>query len=322
MALSADSLVTLAEAKAAIPVTGSGADDLIEREIKHWSREVRRITGRRWVYWAPPEVDGAANIVASVAITSATLTLAAQPDSSGRTLIVTVTDANRSITAGTITIVGTVAGATKTVVLTLSQDGPTVFHVPYFFTALASITVASLAGNTGADFIKVGTSLGLVEFYSPRLNDRTPHKLHLREYPLIQSAVVNEDTARAYGTDTALVLDTDYEVSRGEYLVRIASRLPLSWVSGYRTVKHRYSAGYFGPANVPGNIKEVVLELVAWAYRYAKNGRQGASAGTDALGSWTMGPPMVTTGMQARLMGDASWRFDELPEWDFDQDAA
>src|SRR5688572_25489040 len=103
MALAAHALITLAEAKAYIPLTGAGLDTFLEQVIGSWSLEIEKLLSRRLVYRAPPEVDGAANIVASVAVSNTALTLAAQPSSAGRTLIVTVTDADNSISAGTIT---------------------------------------------------------------------------------------------------------------------------------------------------------------------------------------------------------------------------
>lgn len=92
-------------------------------------------------------------IVTSIDIANGAQVIAAQPDVP-RSLTVTVTDANASITAGTVTIVGTdPQGRTVTEVLTLPTLTLTGTKI---FASVTSVTVASLAGAAAGDTITVG----------------------------------------------------------------------------------------------------------------------------------------------------------------------
>lgn len=279
--MSSRDIITLADLKAYVPIVGTGRDAVLDRFISAASRTIETDLGRRIVYRAPAEVEGAANIVASVAIANGALSIAAQPSSDGRTLIVTVTDANRSLTAGLLTVTGTVggvAGVVRTFDLTVSAH-----HGLDFFSAISAAVISGAQGQDAADTIKVGSSIGYVDYHTPDCTSELPSL----EWPVRTVNELNEDSGRAFGASTKLS-GTGYLVKRasnGDWLVRLSSNQPIPWVGGWRSVKQVYSAGY-SVANVPEDIKDVCRRLVAILYQEVDKGRIGLSGGADATGNW------------------------------------
>lgn len=111
-------------------------------------------------YLGNPIVAAAAGLVASVSIANGVQILAAQPDCP-RNVTIAVTDADVSITAGTITIVGTdPVGNSISEVLTLPTLALTGTKI---FGSVASVTVAGLLGGDVLDLIicGFGTKVGL-----------------------------------------------------------------------------------------------------------------------------------------------------------------
>jgi hypothetical protein len=330
-------MVTLAELRPWAKVTGTGGDTLLEMCAGVATKGIESFLDRRVVFRAPAEVSGGANIVASVAITNATLTIAGQPNAAGRTHIVTVTDADKSITAGLVTITGTVGGVAGTTEVFDLTNGLTQYGVK-FFTAITSIVVSGLVGNTGADFIKVGSSLGYVEYHFR--DDTYGHgysgygygygsypcrgDLWTRERPIINILEVNEDPNRVYGSTTKLVEGTDFIVSRNDgRLLRWTGTGPTAWPYGQRIVRNTYSAGYFTAANVPMDIKEVCLSLADRIYK--ERGREGEMSHSDSLGTVTrFSPAFLTAPMREQLMPYRRPIYDpsQSAEWDLDVEAA
>jgi hypothetical protein len=307
-------LITLPEFKRYLPMAGVKEDQTVSEHISAASRTVEEYLDRRLVYRAPGDDAQNDNVVASVAYAdSAGLTIASQPGSGGRTLIVTLTTG----TAGTVTVTGTVAGVAGTTEVFDVANGRHQ-HGVKFFTAIASIAVAGAAGNGN---IKVGSSAGYVEYHSPYSGSA---ELWTLEWPIRQVAEVNEDVSLTFGSTTALAA-SQYAVRRElRQLARVSTNLDFPWYSGRRVVRLTYSAGYFGTANVPEAIKLATKKLAAWSYRESSRVLHGQASGADATGSFVLlGPAMLTTGMKADL--DPYLRpemFDRTGERDWDTEAA
>lgn len=319
MALAAYSFATLAEAKAFLIATGTAKDSQLELALMQASRALEAYLGRRIVYRAPPEVDGAANIVASVTLANGSLTVAAQPGSGGRTLIVTVTDTDRSLTAGQLVVTGTVGGvAGTTETFDLAAGVPQ--HGVKFFTAISGAVVSGLAGHGAGDVVKVGSSEGYVEYHSPC----EQLIVSLLEWPIQQIRDVNEDPGRAYATSTQLVAATDYIAQKGNgFLIRQSFPSPMSWSDGWRAVRAVYSGGYYGQANVPADLKGACLRLTGLLYDETQKGRLGVSSMADAVGNWTrFGPASLTQELREAVASHKRWMGPFTGERDFDLEAA
>ena len=105
----------------------------------------------------------AATLYADASITNGNKVVAAQPDVP-RKLLVFITDANSSITAGTVTLTGLDAtGATVREVIDISNGGTKTYKTANAFAVLSTLVVAGLVGNAGADHLAVGvdSALGL-----------------------------------------------------------------------------------------------------------------------------------------------------------------
>jgi hypothetical protein len=110
--MAAYDLATLAEFKEALGGKGgTSKDSAMRAALARASREVEQACGRRLVYRAPPEVVGSANVLPSTAFANGAVAGVVQPNSAGRTLIVTF---GSGITAGVLTVTGTVAGVAGT----------------------------------------------------------------------------------------------------------------------------------------------------------------------------------------------------------------
>lgn len=320
MALQPYALCSMSEFKALLTVTGGTKDDDIERAINTASRLIEADLGRRLRFRAPEEVEGGANTVASVAIANGSLTVAAQPGTGGRTVIVTLTDADRSVRAGTVTVTGTVGGTAGVTEAFDLADGQSRYHGRRFFTAISSIVVASLVGASASDFIKVGTSLGYVEYHSIFGGE---YKIKLREWPLYAVAEINEDSARTFASTTALTVSTEYETAANGAVTRLSSSLPTSFESGWRALKARYSAGYGAISSVPPDLRNVCLTLAGMIYQEPQRGPLGTTSVSDQLGNFTrLAPTGITSAMSASL---GEYRrpdiFDTTAERDFDEEA-
>lgn len=302
MALPAYAQATIAEFKRFAMFTGTDRDDAIEEAIARASLDVEEegLGGRRVVYRGPIEDDN--NIVASADLTNTpVLTVAGQPNSAGRTLIVTKTDTLRVLTAGTLTVTGTVGGTVGvTEVFDLMAGNE--LHGIKFFTAVSAAALTDVAPASGTKTIKVGTSEGYTEFYSPNeCAEVTPI-----EWPLQNVHEVAEDINRVFGSTTVLTVTTQYEVRNPSTvrrrIVRVSNFTEFPFYSGYRVVRARMSAGYRTSASVPQKIKGVCLELAAWHFSHSESKQFGLSSVSDGMGSRSFsGPPVVTAGMKDRL---------------------
>ncbi len=114
-------------------------------------------------------------------------------------------------------------------------------------------------------------------------------ELYLSEWPLISVASVYEDTARVYGSDCLLTVNTDYIVSSrtGKLLRVFDSGGATAWVTGFRTIKVTYTAGYVNAAALPAHLADAALDLCARMFKEAQRAQWGVSSASDAAGNWT-----------------------------------
>jgi hypothetical protein len=332
MGLAPHALITLSELTASyVPTEGiPGADVLARREraINAASAIIEDFLDRRLVYRAPPEAT--ANIVAEVTlVAAAALTVAAQPTSPGRTLVVTKTDADRSLTAGLVTITGTVAGVAGTTEVFDLGLGP-VLHGCKFFTAISGIACSGLVNAQTGDTIKIGSSQGYVEYHSPGSGYEW---LWTYEWPVYQVLYCNEDITgtRTFATSTD-VIQNSTSGGFGGFVLTSSPRSRLertwgaylsTWSQGRRSVKLIYSAGYFTSAKVPDEIKDVAGQLAALLDRVAAKGQIGVSSQGDSTGNYVrFGPAALTKEMVDQLTGNQRGRFHETGVRDFDLDLA
>lgn len=324
MALKPYALVSLAELKEFLPAQGTLKDAALEAAINRASLIIEAYLDRRIVYRAPAEVDGAANIVASRTLTDETVPGGSitQPNSAGRTLIVTLTDADRSVTAGTVTVTGTVAGvAGTTEAFDLSLGAP--LYGVKFFTAISSVVVSGCAGQGAGDAYRVGSSLGYVEYHT--VNPPSCELVAL-ERPFRQVLEVNEDWSRLYATGTKLVENTDYELSGPRGIIRrtYPGKTLRSWYTWFRAVKVVYTAGFFTLANVPPDIKYEAMRLAALLFKETADGRLGVSSMSDAAQNITrFSPAMLTRESRDALTPHIRpEQFGRTGQRDFDLEAA
>jgi hypothetical protein len=307
--------VTLAEFKDFLGgKAGTARDSAARRAITRASREIEGITGRRLVYRAPPEVLGSANILPATNFANGALAGVVQPNVAGRTLAVTF---GSGITAGVLTITGTVAGVAGTA-RDFDVANGLVQHGVDFFTAISAMSVA---GAAGAGTVKVGSSLGYVEYHT------VPGSCEFLalEKPFRQVLAVYEDPVALYAVGTLLTAaDYALETTAGR-VRRVYAGLPWAWYSSWRAVKLVYSAGYFTPANVPEDIKGQTLHLAAQIYREAEDGRIEIASGSNAMGTWArFGGASITKATRDALWASGHVRaeFDRTGEREFDEDAA
>lgn len=315
--MAAYDLVTPADLKDLLNKTGGGRDSALRAAISRASREVEQACGRRLIYRAPPTTESA--VLAATPWTPATPAVSAQPNSAGRTLIVAFTTA----TAGTLTVVGTVAGVSKTVVFDAANG--LVQHGLDFFTAVASFTIGGTPAGSGT--VAVTTSQGYIEYHSIPPRDLVGNRslLYALERPFGQVLAVYEDPYRVYGADTLLVAGTDYLVSVGPGRIeRLSSGVSYAWWPGRRAAKLVYSGGYT-IANVPVELKGHAIHLAAQYFLEADKGQIEVATGSNALGSWTRYGPAALT----RKAYDGLWsaghvraEADITGERDFDLEAA
>lgn len=285
--MAAVDLVTLAEFTRYLRQQGANVDAAEEARasITDASRRIEGVCGRRLVFRAPVAA-GETLLANSQTWATGAIAIAAQPSADGRTLKVEWSVA----TAGTLSITGIVAGASKTVVLNV-LDG-LVQHVPDFFTGTVSATAA---GTAGGGTLTISPSLGYVEHHTFSSDTCRAHELVAMERPIIQVNEANEDYTREFGSSTRLVATTDYEVSAASgKVLRVSSKMAYSWATGWRAVRLTYSAGYRGPAGVPMDLKREALRVAALLYEEAIKHRVGVSSVTDATGNFTrFGPAGV-----------------------------
>jgi hypothetical protein len=309
MALAPCSMATVAEFLVFYPLEGKGTADAIEASLEDASFDIEGagLGGRRGVYRGPVEDD--ASICAAQAIADGALVIADPPAAAGRTLVVTKTDTDRSLTAGILTVSQADPPLSETFDLTLGNQ----LHGVKFFTAVVTATLSGVNGAGSGDTVKVGTSPGYTELYSPSggCSLITP-----REWPVLYVADVFSDYYRVFGADTLLQEGVDFELRNVDTskrsIARISNGLDVPWAAGHRTTKARMSAGWNGVARVPRNVKGVCLELAAWHYQHRVKKEHGLVSRQDQGGNVTRsGPPMLTQGMRARL--STEWRPDAMP---------
>jgi hypothetical protein len=324
-------VITLQDLKAYFAPGGSSRDPMLRTWITVASRILENELGRRLVYRAPLEVATGDNIVVDGALANGALALAGQPNSAGRNVVVTILDANRSLTAGQLTVTGTVAGVVGVTEIfdlaafvqqSFDASGFLRLYGTKFFTAISGASIANAAGNDGADKIRVGTSLGYVEYHTPRRGDC---ELWSLEWPVLSVLEINEDTSRSYGSGTKLTLSTDYvlDLSEGKF-TRVAGQLPFYWLSSWRSQRLVYSAGYANALTVPEDVKDICRRLVVLLFQEVDKGRIGISGASDPGGNWTrFGPSKLTSEMRDQLEAYRRRRFGtDTGEREFDLEAA
>lgn len=317
--MAAHDQITVADLKAFAPLVGNGRDAVLQRYVSTASKMIEDDLGRRLRFRAPAEA--VSDLVASILPADGALTIANQPNAAGRTVFVELTDDDSSVRAGQVTLTGTVegvAGVTESITLAPGKQ-----HGLKFFTALSNAVVSGVAGAVGADRIRIGTTVGYVEYHTPDCAD--PCLLPL-EWPVAQLLEVNEDAARVHGTSTRLVSGTDYLLTRksgGDGLVRMSSLLPRAWMSGWRSTKLTLSAGY-SMATMPDQVRDVCRRLALLLYDEIENKRLGMSGRSDAQGNWTrFAPSMLTPEMHLALGSLRRYRYgSDTGERDFDLEAA
>lgn len=268
-----------------VDATLKGQDAQLEAAINRSSRQIEGHLSRRLICRAPIEdIDG---VVAQVAITSASLTVI--PLTATRPLVVDVVDPSRTLTAGTLTITGTVAGATAVREVDISSPGRT--HVPDWFSAIASVVVTGAAGQSASTKVQVGTTYGYVEYLSPAISTA---ELRLIDWPVIQVSTVHEDIDHTYGATTLLTQGTDYSVDKGGQIIRLYASDRDEWDIGWRVVKATYSAGYTR-SNVPEDLKLATLKLVALYWKEQDRKQFGISGVSDSVGNWSRYAPGEVT---------------------------
>lgn len=290
-------LCSLADLKEEIPVGGTTKDAQLEKVIVRVSRAILQtgLRGRAIVF--QPPIEDASRIVASVLLANGALTLAAQP-AGARTIVVSITDADRSLTAGTLTITGTVAGvAGVTETFDLAQ-GVDELHGGKFFTAISGAVVSGLVGNGAGDLIRVGTSKGYVEYYSPSI---CRAELFSRDWPIVNIAELNEDSDRAYAAATQLVEGTAFIVDRESGTLR---RIDGYWQHGPRSIRNTHSAGAIGLANVPADVRDVALQASSRLWQNRTRHRGGKDAETNALGSVTINAERLLTSAEREQLAE------------------
>lgn len=315
-------LCSLARLKADFGITGAGKDAVLESAINQASREIEAFLGRRIVFRAPTEDADA--IVTAATLATGSLALAGQP-SSGRCLVVTVTDADRSLTAGTLVVTGTVAGAAGVTETFDLARGPVLYGVK-FFTAVSAAAVSGLAGNATGDTVQIGTSLGYVDYYTPSADDLLP----LVDWPVRQVLTLHEDPDRAYAAAALLAEGADYLLAGAEIgrhrgaLQRISGSQPALWYPSLRAVKVVHSAGYFTRATVPDEIAARASRLAKLYFDDGQRGTLNISGGSDPFGNRTFyGRPGLDRESMAALSAERAFNRDgPYPERDFDLEAA
>lgn len=101
-------------------------------------------------------VTGPGSIVVSIAVANGPQVILAQPDAPCK-LQMQITDANSSVSAGTVAFVGVSAtGAAVTETISIANLGTKHYVTTGVYALITSITVAALAGSTAADLISVG----------------------------------------------------------------------------------------------------------------------------------------------------------------------
>lgn len=135
------------------------------------------ITDARHVHYEAPITADLVSIVNAVDITNVVLTIAAQPDFP-RKLQVRIVDANSSVSAGVVTLVGIGArGQAVTQAIPLTGGTQTVVTTDAYAT-LTSATVTGAVGNVAGDTIGIGpgTALGLPGPSTPTAGTYAVHK--------------------------------------------------------------------------------------------------------------------------------------------------
>lgn len=303
MALAVYALATLKGLKRYIDATGAGKDLELEEALARASQDIEEngVGGRRLVYRGPIESDDTIMTAAALANGASAPSIANQPDTDGRTLVVKLVDENRYITAGVLTVTGTVDGAaaqTETFDLTVGQE----IHGVKFFTALSALALSGVVGaEKGTATLQIGTSEGYTELFNPL----DTSEIQPIEWPIQNVIELNEDLNREFGATTALT-SSEYELrdasSPRRRIARIYSGLDFPFYTGHRIVRLRYSAGYRTSASVPETVRGVCLELAAWYHQHAGGQQYGLTSQTDGAGSRSFtGPPMLTSGLKDRL---------------------
>jgi hypothetical protein len=271
-----------------VTATSNANDAKAEELIGSASAIVERYCGAHFMFRGVRESDD--GIVADVAITNTSLTLAAQPNSAGRALRVIVTDADRQLTAGRLTITGTnLSDAVISDVIEFNRfEAGLKVSTTNVYKTVASAVISSAAGNVAATKIKIGTALPFVEYHTVEAGTDT---VFLRYRHVLEILEVNEDANRVYGSGTRLTPDTQYVLDkRRGRLTRVGGSATQDFLYGFRVLRVTYTAGFQSDALrsfVPDELADVAIELAILKYRQSERGLQGVSSVSDASGTVT-----------------------------------
>jgi hypothetical protein len=319
--MSAHDLITLAELKAYRDFAGPDRDTALALEVSAASGMIEDEVGRRLVYRGPAEVAGAGNILGSTAFDNGSSgAFDAQPVAA-RTAIVTF---DPTITAGTLTLTGTVEGVAGVTEVFNVADG-LLQHGIKPFTALSLRTIANKAG---AGNFKIGSSVGYIEHHTVDPSD--PCALRPLEWRVRYVIEANEDPSLAFGASTKLVAGTGFQLigedvqrQGASTLLRLTSSLPTAWAGGWRASRLTLVSGW-RIAEVHSKVKDVCAKLTLLLFDELAPGRIGVSGRSDDHGNYTrFGPSRLTHEMRAILAPYRRRRFGlETGERDVDLDAA
>ena len=151
-------------------ITGTIGDTKINTIVKSYSQLVATngftdggvVTGSGFVRYVPPTAD-LVSIVAALAIANGPQIILLQPADPCK-LSVSIVDADSSITAGSVTIVGTnQSGLATTEAINIANGGTHTYTTANAYAHVTSVTVSALVGAGGLDTISVGqaSALGL-----------------------------------------------------------------------------------------------------------------------------------------------------------------
>lgn len=325
MALAAYALLSLAELKEHLAIAGPGQDAALSTVINDTTDEFENYLNRQFVY--RPTAEAVAALVNGQSWASGAITVANQPNSIGRTLMVTWTLA----TGGTLTVTGTVGGVAAVTEVFDVANGLTQNGLK-FFTAISGAVATNAAG---AGTVTVLPSQGYVEYHTMRVNGRDlmTDELRPREWPVISIGELCEDLnwPRTYPTSSRLVQGSDYDLVKAprHYLRRLmAGSVAVGWywptgmrVDGLaygpapRPIRLTYAAGYASAATVPGRIKSQAKRYAALLWREIDRKIQGVQSQSDALGNFTrFGAAKITQEMADALQDEDRMEFYETGE--------
>jgi hypothetical protein len=315
MALTSRSLITVEEAKEELRIRAAESqhDSWLESLIDRVSGVAEHVADRNLIYRADTEDEDA--VAASQSWTNGAV--AVSSPSSPRALILSWIGDKPD--AGEMLVTGT-NPQDVTITEVISLDNPRGIR------AFKTVASAVISGASGTANFNLGTQEPYIEYHSPvRHGSMTSPSgtLWSRVYPIADVIEINEDAARAYGSDTALNLtgsNADVVYSKGEgvfhkvkgtistgelglgwidfpedYAFRFSKSLP-RFLPSIRSVRLVYTGGWretFDRGLVESEIKIGVLASVVKLYRAAERKSQDLSSVITGVGQAQVASPGI-----------------------------